>query len=651
MKLTIRPRSGPDCTIIRTKKALDVVVEALMASSRYALDTETDAGGEIKEVSTENMVGISLYTPKLGEPVFIPTGFQDNRRADIRLMEDGMYPRQLKMLRSILNTTQLDVGTVMDALDPVFKDKRKSIIGHNIKFDFHVLKGVGGIIKNKVRDTMIQSWLIDENDRVGLKARVEREFGYKMVEFKQLIGVGRNKEQLSYLSIPFVSAYAKEDALYSWRLDKLYTPMIDKIGLKEIFEDVLMPMVRILYRMEDRGIRIDIRHLDRLDIQLTNDALRMERDIYVAVGKEFNLNSRDQLAEILFTSKGKGGLGLKPIKRTGTGKASTDAAVLNELALQDKVCGDIVKYRGLTKLKGTYIDGLKRRLENGRIHTDFRMGNVVTGRLSSANPNLQNIPIRVAMGKEIRNLFIADPGESLIVCDLKNIELRLLAHFSGDAVMLEAFENGKDLHGITAAKLFGANYSDVDRGRAKNVNFGVIYGQGPVSLGEQLGVSKDVAKTYIQGMFDTYPAVGPWIQSVHQEAATNVYVKTLLGRYRRLPEILTPVPPGRSEESRRAWGLRARAQRQSVNSIIQGTAFDILALSMVNMTPKLPRGCKMLLQVHDELVFTCPDALVQKAKRIIEYHMNHPFGKYTDRWLTLPIETDTYIVKRWGEAK
>lgn len=653
--LRLLPSSIENVGLIRTKDQLKRVVDTLKAAPLYSADTETadsedgSCGGRI--------VAMSLYTPKLG-PTFIPINFKEEvYQGVLKYAERPNFPVwKREMIKRIWNTNQLSMATVNEAMEPIFTDRAKTVIGHNWKFDWHILTDAGATITNIVRDTLVESWMIDENYFVGLKPRVLREFHHKMTEFKQLVGQGVRKDRLDELTIPFVSAYAMEDAHWTWKLDELYTPEIERLGLTNVFERLMMPLLKELYRMERRGIRIDTVQLSKVDRKVTTDIAIAVKDVDKALGRTINLNSTKQLREVLFDKKF---LGLKPIKWTSGGKKgipepSTDEECLTELAKKNPVCSRIVDLRRLTKIKGTYVDSLLSHLEEGRIHTNFRLGNTVTGRLSSSDPNLQNIPARVALGKEIRNMFIADEGDVLIVGDLKNIELRMLAHFSQDPVMIKAFHNGEDLHYKTAQTIYHTvKPTDDQRQNAKSVNFGIVYGQGNKSLGEALGVSPEEAQGYIDGVFHTYPAVGPWIKSVHHWAAQRGYVRTLLGRYRRLPDINTPLTaPRGTEEAKKQWGKRSYAQRQSVNSIVQGSSFDLITLAMLKLCPRTPIGCKLLLQVHDELVFTCKRAVADKAMQIIKDCMENPFSEISKMKLRVPIEVDiTNTFTKWGDAK
>jgi DNA polymerase-1 len=651
--LRILKRKEDNYRLIRTKDQLKRIVDVLKSSPQYALDTETadsedgSCGGKI--------VAMSLFTPELG-PTFIPVNFKEEVYDGILAKAKTLPAWKREMIERMWDPTQLSMATINEALEPVFLDRQKTVIGHNFKFDWHIMTDAGAVIRNIVRDTLVEAWMIDENAFVGLKPRVLREFHVKMTEFKQLVGQGIRKERLDELTIPFVSAYAMADAKWTWRLDEKYMPEIKRLGLINVFEKLLMPLLKILYKMERRGIRIDTDQLDKIDRKVSTDIAIAIRDIDKALGRTINLNSTKQLREVLF---GKSYLNLKPIKWTDGGKKgipepSTDEETLTELAKKNPVCARIAELRGLSKIKGTYMDGLRAHLEDGRIHTNFRMGSTVTGRLSSSDPNLQNIPARIELGKDIRNMFIADPGDVLIVGDLSNIELRMLAHYSQCPVMIKAFQNGEDLHYKTAQTIFHTVKPTKDqRNIAKSVNFGIVYGQGHKSLAEQLGITNEESQQYINGVFHTYPGIGPWIEATHMSAQNRGYVRTMLGRYRRLPDINTPqTAPRGSEESKKQWAKKSYAQRQSVNSVIQGSAFDLLSLAMVKMDPLLPMFCKLLLQVHDELVFSCRKSVADKAMAIIKECMENPIPEGSPIKMRVPIEVSiTNTAVRWGEGK
>jgi DNA polymerase-1 len=612
---------------------LNIVHAALKRAHKFAFDTETEEDG--------SLVGLSLYTTEMGS-VFIPMGFDTSDYAQFR---NGN-----KILNATFDDRQLNMGTVMDNLQPIFSDPDKLCIGHNIKFDMHVVNRYGLKIKNQLCDTMTMAWLVDENYFVGLKPRVMREFKFKMLEFSDIVGKGNGKEKIINLTIPFVAHYARNDAEWTYKLYEKYEPELVRLKLDDMFYRVMMPMLRILFKMERTGVLIDQAHMDALDKRFTGEIAVTQAKIFSQVGSQFNLNSTKQMADILFNK-----FKLKPIKYSKKTKApSTDEETLIELSKNSAFCKDIINHRGLQKLKGTYVDGVRSRLKNGRIHTSFNQARTVTGRLSSSDPNLQNIPIRVENGKEIRNMFVAGPGNKLLVFDEKNIELRLIAHFSKDRVMIDAFNHGKDLHMITACKIFkrpADKITKAQRDIAKAVNFGISYGEGPTALSEQLGISKDEAILYVDGFFMTYPMVLPWIESVKRYAHEKTYVRTLLGRYRRVPEINEPLTkdPRDKQEQRRVFGIRARAERQAVNAIIQGTAMDIIALAMIKIAPQLGKSCKMLIQVHDELVFECAESRTGLYTPIIKREMENPFK--TGFKLSVPIETDVAIVDKWGNAK
>lgn len=633
MKIKVHTQRGSLYRIIRTIEQLRIVTEALRGASKFAFDTETEENG--------SLVGMSLYTPEMGS-VFIPMGFDTS---DYKLFKNGN-----KYLNETFDERQLNMGQVMDTLQPIFSDPDKLCIGHNIKFDMHVVRRYGLKIKNQIADTMTMAWMVDENFLVGLKPRVLREFRFKMKEFSDIVGSGARKESITNLTIPFVAHYARNDAEWTYKLFERYEPELTRLKIDELFYRVMMPMLRVLFKMEKTGVLIDQGHMNALDKRFTNEIAVTQSKIFSQVGGQFNLNSTKQMADILFNK-----FKLKPVRYSAKTKApSTDEETLTILSKNSAFCGDIINHRGLQKLKGTYVDGVRSRLKNGRIHTSFNQARTVTGRLSSTDPNLQNIPIRVENGKEIRNMFVAGPGNKLLVFDEKNIELRLIAHFSKDQVMIDAFKNGKDLHMITACNMFKKTPDKVskkERDIAKAVNFGISYGEGPTALAEQLGITKDEAILYVDGFFATYPMVLPWIESTKRYAHEKTYVRTLLGRYRRVPEINEPFAgdPRDKLEQRRVFGIRARAERQAVNAVIQGTAMDIIALAMIHIDKQMDKYCKMLIQVHDELVFECVEDKVKTYAELIKQEMEHPFSDGYE--LRVPIETDVMVVDRWGEAK
>ncbi|HEY0036856.1 MAG TPA: DNA polymerase I, partial [Longimicrobium sp.] len=459
----------------------------------------------------------------------------------------------------------------------------------------------------------------------------------KTIAYDEVTGKGKAQIPFAEVGLDVACTYAAEDADIALRLAEKFAPELESLHLDPLFRDIEMPLVHVLAEMEWNGIRIDEPFFARMGEELRTQQSRVEREIYAEAGTEFNIGSTPQLREILF-----GKLGLPVIKKTKTG-ASTDVDVLQALAAQGHTLPTLLmQYRQIDKLRGTYVDALPRMVNpgTGRIHTSFNQTVAATGRLSSTDPNLQNIPIRTEMGAEIRRGFIPAEGHVFVSADYSQIELRILAHYSGDEAFVTAFRAGADIHRQTAALIFDVAPDAVTkemRDRAKTVNFGIIYGQGPFSLGQQLGIPQSEAKAFIEQYFERFPGVRRYLDEQIELAKSRGYVETLTGRRRYIPELKS-----------KNWNIRAFGERAATNAPIQGSSADLIKIAMIRIQDDLAAGvvpAKMLLQVHDELLFETPIGSEDAVREFVRERME---GAAT---LNVPLKVEGGVGTNWLETK
>ncbi|MBI5077062.1 DNA polymerase I [Candidatus Falkowbacteria bacterium] len=541
-------------------------------------------------------------------------------------------------------------------LKPIFEDEAIKKAGHNMKFDVKVLKLNGIEVVNHYFDTMIASYLLNPGTRAHkLDDLVFRELGYQMTKITELIGKGKGQTTLGFVDPLKVANYSCEDADYTWRLIDKLKPQLEKNKLEDLFAKIEMPLIAALVEMELNGVKIDVEHLKKLSKKAGRRIEVLTEKIHKAAGGKFNISSPQQLKEVLF-----GKLKLSPIGlgKTKTG-ISTAADELEKLRGLHPVIELVEEYRELTKLESTYIDALPRLVEpaTGRVHTEFNQTITATGRLSSSNPNLQNIPNRTEFGREIRRAFIAERGNKIISADYSQVELRVIACLSGDENMINVFRRNEDIHQATAAKIFNVPLEKVTkemRFAAKEVNFGVLYGMGAWGLASRKKISRHEAKDFIDKYFKTFSKVKEYIEKMKDAARQQGFVETIFGRRRYLPEINSGVQQ-----------VRAAAERMAINMPIQGTAADLMKIAMIEVdkaikqpfdSPSTSSGSlrvtkiknqkiRMLLQVHDELVFEAPAEVVEKIAKIIDDKMEkiHKF--------CVPIKVETEAGKNWQEMK
>jgi DNA polymerase-1 len=554
--------------VICSAEALDKMIKRLREKGSFAFDTETTGLNTL----TDKLVGISL-SPTPGEAYYIPVG------------HIGWEQVQ-----------QIPVEQVVNELKPVFTDEKITKIAHNAKFDMEILAEYGISVNNLSSDTMIAAYLLGEKS-LGLKALAFNLLDIEMTEITELIGSGKNQINMSQVEVSVAGKYACADADNTGRLDKLFSAELKEQNLWKLYTGVEMPLVPILMKMERKGIALDTSLLKEMSGNLGKRLMELEEDIYSKAGRHFNINSTQQLSPVLFQE-----LKLPSARKTKSG-FSTDASVLEELRGQHPIIELIIEYRQLTKLKSTYIDALPGLVDQktGRVHTSFNQTKTTTGRLSSSDPNLQNIPVRGEQGKEIRQAFVAPPGYELLSADYSQIDLRVLAHLSQDPELLKTFHHDGDIHTDTAIRLFGVEKDKVTpdmRRLAKTVNFGVIYGMSGYGLEQATEFSREEAEKFITAYFEKYPHVREYMEGTKKQARELGYVQTILGRRRSIPEI---------NSSNR--NLREAAERMAINMPVQGTSADIIKVAMVKLDQEMAKRnlkSSMLLQVHDELIFEVP---------------------------------------------
>jgi DNA polymerase-1 len=528
---------------------------------------------------------------------------------------------------------QPDRGEVLRMASHIFEDPDIPKIGHNLKYDIAMLRQEGVIVQGTLYDTMLASYLINPNKPDHSLEDVSFEYlAYRKRSFREVLG---KKGSFSDVTLEDATRYAAEDAALAMELKGVLFERLKETGLDRLYFDMEMPLIHVLVEMEEAGFKVDVDKLNDMSKELSREIASIQKRIYFLAGEEFNINSPKQLGKVLFHS-----LGLKPGKKTKTG-FSTELSVLEDLAETHELPREILNYRSLSKLKSTYTDVLPDLVSprTGRIHTSFNQTVTATGRLSSSEPNLQNIPVRGEWGKRVRDAFIAGRGNLILSADYSQIELRVLAHLSKDRGLIDAFMSGVDIHTRTASALFGVAMDKVTadmRRVAKTVNFGVVYGISPFGLSSALTISPADAKRYIDGYFEGHPGVKAYIEQTLAEAKEKGYVLTMFGRKRRVPEI----------QSQNAV-TRAQGERLAINSPIQGTAADTIKRAMIRIRERFLReqvDAKMILQVHDELVFELPGNELDRTAPIVRETMEGAVS------LVVPLKVDIGHGKSWAEA-
>ena len=535
---------------------------------------------------------------------------------------------------------QAEAQTLIEKIRPFFENESIEKIGQNIKYDLKILSNYNIQVKGKLFDTMIAHYLINPDMRHNMDILSETYLKYAPKSIETLIGK-KGKNQLSMRDVPLeeVKEYATEDADITFQLKEHFQPILEKVGTKKLFDEIEIPLVPVLADMEKEGIRLDVEFLKSMSVEMQKEIDAFEQQIYETAGEKFNLASPKQLGDILFDKLKIGGT---KQKKTKTGQYATGEEVLSYLANEHEIVRDILEWRQMVKLQSTYIDALPNQVDKktGRVHTDYMQTVAATGRLSSTNPNLQNIPIRTEKGRLIRKAFIArDENYTLLSADYSQIELRIIAALCGEENMIKAFQNNEDIHKSTAAKVFNVPLDEVtkeQRSHAKTVNFGIIYGVSAFGLSNQTNLSRKESAELIEAYYQTYPKLKSFMTSQVDFARENGYVETISGRRRYLKDI----------NSANAI-VRGGAERNAVNAPIQGSAADIIKIAMINIHKKLTSEhwkSKMLLQVHDELVFDVHNSELEKIQPMIKHEMENAFK------MAVPLDVEIGLGKNWLEA-
>ncbi len=631
---------------IDTPEKLRWLVAEMSQQPRISMDTETTCVAP----RWAEIVGYS-FCWKEGEAYYVP-------------------------VRGPAGSAHLNPTETLEALRPVLENPRIGKIGQNIKYEIIVLRSAGVELAGVDFDTMVASYLIDAGERNhNLDELAARYFGHKTTQIGELIGTGKQQKRMDEVPLPLITHYAAEDADVPWRLRPILGERLGKMACDRLYHDVELPLIEVLAELEYNGIRLDVGRLEQLSKQYDEKLTSLEQQIYELAGRPFNIGSTKQLQQVLFEEQN-----LPRLRKNKTG-SSTDADVLEELALQHPLPAKIIEYRQFAKLKNTYVDALPALVypKTGRVHTSFNQSVAATGRLSSSDPNLQNIPIRTQEGREIRSAFLPGyDGWRLIAADYSQIELRVLAHFSGDATLLESFARDEDIHARVAGQVFGVHLEGVTsemRRVAKAVNFGVIYGQSPFGLAKMLGIEQRQAAEFIRAYFAGYPGVYAFLEETIAQCRKQGYVSTILGRRRTISGIGDGKPKfmqqKRQTEPSDAEALltdgdtapanqapaaqvgnvlrqKSLAERTAINTVIQGSAADLIKLAMIKIHRRLKADgflARMLLQIHDELMFEAPP---EECDRLITLIQDEMAGVMP---LGVPLKVDVKVGATWADCE
>ena len=591
---------------------LEELAEKLRTAGMIALDTETTG---VDPMSCEP-VGFS-FAVEPGTGYYIPVGHKSGE-------------------------AQLPLETIREKLAPILADENLPKAGHNIKYDMIILARCGMPVKGVCFDSMIAGWILEpESRQLGLKPMAKSLLGIHMVEIETLIGKGKQQITMDRVPVKDAAPYAAADAEVVLQLVPVLRERMRKEQTEHIFEELEIPLIPVLAEMEMRGILLDREFLKQMSAELAERLVSLEKEIYDLVGYPFNINSTQQLSAALFNT-----LGLVPprtAKKTSSGNYSTAADVLEEMRGEHPVIDKILEYREVGKLKSTYTDTLPESIDavTGRVHTSFNQTGTVTGRLASNSPNLQNIPTRTELGKQIRTAFTAAPGCQLLSVDYSQIELRIVAHMSGDEAMISAFNAGQDIHAATAAAIYRCDISEVtkdQRRHAKAINFGLIYGMSAFGLSKSTGLTPSEASAFVKAYFEQFPKVNTFLDGLKREASEQGWVRTLAGRKRYFPNLKREMN----------YNLRNREEREAINAPVQGTSADILKAAMIKLPGELEKHglhASILLQVHDELMLEVPEAELASTRQVVQNVMENITT------LSVPLITEAKSGKNWGDLK
>ncbi len=611
--------------LVNDEKKFIEFLNKIKKQTKFVFDTETDSFDPL----TARLLGIS-FSWKEGEAYFVSVKSK-NEKGKSRGVDLFNYNKKEEEL----------VHPWLEKLKPIFADRKIEKYGHNIKFDYRIMKNNGIDVVNVAFDTMIASYLLNPGTRQhNLDAVTFTELGFEKISKEDLLGKGKDKKNFDEVETEKLSLYSCEDADFTWRLVNKLSKQLQEQKMDKLFYEIEMPLVTVLADMEDDGVLLDKKVLSELSKSIDKRIKALEKKIHKLAGTEFNIKSTQQLREILFE---KLEISSFNVGKNKTG-FSTAADELDKLKDAHPIIRLIQEYRELTKLSSTYVDALPDLInkKTGRLHTSFNQTITATGRLSSTEPNLQNIPVRTELGNEIRKAFIACSGYVMLSLDYSQIELRLAAHMSGDKKMIAAFANNEDIHTATAAGINGVSLNEVTkemRREAKATNFGILYGQGPHGLAQSADISYDRAREFIANYFAVYQGVKKWVEKVVEEAREKGYAETLFGRRRFLPEINSSVVM-----------VKKAAERMAINTPLQGTAADMIKIAMIETAKMIkneykPEEIKMILQVHDELLFEVKSSKVKELSAKIKNIMEGVIK------LKVPVEVDASTGDNWGELK
>ena len=596
--------------LLKTKTEVENLINEIKEKGHLSIDTETTS----PDPFNCELIGLSISL-KEGEAYFIPAKYCCEQ--------------------------EFDLNWIINVLKPVLEDEKIGKIGQNLKFEWEVFSNYGIKLKGIIFDTMLAAYLLNPTrTHNNLESLALEYLGIKKKDYSETLkNIKAKNKTLLDVDIETLVYYACGDADVALRLKEKLHPLVNKEKLDNVFYNIELPLIPVLAIMEKNGVKIDREEMKNLSNEIEKELERLKERIYFLAGREFNIQSSIQLAQLLFEE-----LGLQPVKFTEKGKPSTDEEVLETLAEEHPLPAEILKYRTLAKLKNTYLDSLPELVnpKTNRVHTSFNQTVTATGRLSSSQPNLQNIPIRDEIGRKVRNGFIAEEGCLLLSADYSQIELRVLAHFCQDSALLAAFKEGKDIHRHTASIIFHCREEEVTeemRRRAKSVNFGIIYGLQAFGLSKQIGISVSEAKEFIESYFNNFPLVREFVKKVMEEVRDTGEVRTISGRRRVFPDLYKKSLP-------EGFHLSA-SQRMALNTKIQGTAADIIKIAMIEIHRKLSQvlpEAKMVLQIHDELLFECPEDKIDLLAKIVKETMENCCK------LNVPLLVDIGIGKNWGEA-
>ncbi|WP_456091297.1 DNA polymerase I [Neisseria sp.] len=600
-----------DYQAVTTEAQFSALLDKLSQADTIGIDTETTS----LDAMNAALVGISIAF-QAGEAVYIPVGHSLTAAPE-----------------------QLDLQDVLGRLKPHLENPALKKIGQNLKYDQHVFANYGIVLNGIAGDAMLASYIIESHLGHGLDELSGRWLGLETITYESLCGKGAKQIGFADVAIGPATGYAAQDADFALRLEAHLRAQMDDKQL-EMYEKMELPVAQVLFEMERNGVQIDRAELAHQSAELGAELMKLEQEAYAAAGQPFNLNSPKQLQEILFD---KMGIPTKGLKKTAKGGISTNEAVLEQLAPDYPLPKIILQNRSLAKLKSTYTDKLPEMIspKDGRVHTTYAQAVAITGRLAGNNPNLQNIPIRTAEGRRVRRAFTAPQGSVIVSADYSQIELRIMAHLSGDKTLIAAFQNGEDVHRRTAAEVFGIapeNVSSEQRRYAKTINFGLIYGMGQYGLAKSLGIDNISAKNFIDRYFARYPGVAEYMQRTKEQAAAQGFVETLFGRRLYLPDI-----------HNKNANARAGAERAAINAPMQGTASDLIKRAMIDVSRWLVSGSlktKLIMQVHDELVLEVPEAELDLVKEKLPQIM----AKVDEGMLNVPMVAEVGVGMNWEEA-